>query len=511
MSASRPRVNNRTRLGLADLIDLEAQLVEDEAVAEGELQRRDGEIGQTIVPGSSNRRELLARWLREVRSRRQMSPGKAVERGYSRASALLSVVMFAVGVIAAVGIFHFTGDHPINVLIVLGVFVFLQLLMLGISLLALVVAAVNPGFFESLPLVLALQRLASGLWQRAAKEVADDPTRVAINRLLGRRSLYRRVERHVLFRHLQLAAVWFNVGAITVLLVDVTVTDLAFGWSTTLQVGAERFFRVCQRLAAPWAGWLEEAVPSLELVRATQYFRLEGAYVGATGDARVGDPAFSGQWWPFLAACLCVYGLLPRVLLAAWSTLMVRWSLRTVPFDTPDIERLVARLTPPAIRRTHGDDPGNVTPLGVGHRPVASTLSSEVRGEGLGVVWRDAESPDTSLREFLRDRYQLGLQGPLGAAGGHDFSSDERFIQRLIRGDMSLVLIVAEPWTVPDAALKRFLASIRAHGPERPIVIALTEGGSEEDAVIWAGYLAELQDPYLYFEREARVPGKAAS
>jgi hypothetical protein len=496
---------------LADLIDLQAQLVEDERVAESKLQRRDGEIGHAIVAGSRNRRELLARWIRAVHARQGKSPGKAIERAYRHASALLSVVMFAVGVMAAVGIFHFTGDHPINVLIVLGVFVFLQLFMLGISLLALVVAVVSPGFFEGLPLVLALQRLASGLWQRAAKEVADDATRVAINRLLARRTLYRRVERHVLFRHLQLAAVWFNLGAITVLLVDVTITDLAFGWSTTLQVGAERFFHVSQRLAAPWAGWLEEAVPSLELVRATQYFRLEGAYVGASGDARVGDPAFSGQWWPFLAACLCVYGLLPRVVLAAWSTLMVRWGLRTVPVDTPDIERLVARLTAPAIRRVHGDDPGNVTPLGVGHRPVATTLSSEVRGEGFGVVWRDAEIPETGVREFLRDRYQLGLQGSLGAAGGHDFSSDERFIARLIRGDMSLLLIVAEPWTVPDAALKRFLASVRAHEPERPIVVALTEGGTEEDAAIWAGYLAELQDPYLYFEREVRVSGKAAS
>jgi hypothetical protein len=64
---------------------------------------------------------------------------------------------------------------------------------------------------------------------------------------------------------------------------------------------------------------------------------------------------------------------------------------------------------------------------------------------------------------------------------------------------------------VPDAALTRFIAELRARGKGRPIVVALTEGGSDEDQAIWAGYLAELRAPYLCFEREARVPSEAAS
>ena len=184
---------------------------------------------------------------------------------------------------------------------------------------------------------------------------------------------------------------------------------------------------------------------------------------------------------------------------------MVSLSLRTVPLDTPDIERLVGRLTGPSIRRIHSDDPGNVTPLGAGLEPVGSTLGGRVGDDALGVLWRDAQCPETSVAGFLKSRYQLGLQGTLGTAGGHDFANDERLIERINRDDTSPVLIVSEPWTVPDAALKRFVASIRAKAKNRPIVVALTEGGSEEDSAIWAGYLAELRDPYLYFEREARL------
>ncbi len=512
MPAPHPASADRNaRLGLAGLIDLELQLADDDRRSEAELMERDREIAKAIVPGSRTRRALLARWVAAIRSADEGSPGKGFERALRRASALLSLSMFAVGVIVAFGIFHFTGDHPINVLVVLGVLVFVQLLTLAISIAALGIAIVSPGFFEGLPLVLLLERLASHLWRKAGARVADDPTRDAINRLLTRRSLYDRVERYVLFRHLQLAAAWFNVGALTVLLIDVTVTDLAFGWSTTLQLGAESFLELCQTLAAPWSKWLSQATPTFELVRATQYFRLEGAYVGVSEGARVGDPALSGQWWPFLASCLFFYGLLPRVVLAAWSSIMVSLSLRGVSLDTPDVERLVARLTGPSIRRIHGEDPGNVTPLGAGLEPVGSALGDRVHDDALGVLWREAQCPEGTVGGFLRSRYQLGLQGTLGAAGGSDFANDERLIERINRDDTSPVLIVSEPWTVPDAAFKRLVASIRAKGKNRPIVVALTEGGSEEDTAIWAGYLAELRDPYLFFERENRVTGETQS
>ncbi len=502
--------NAAERLGLADLVDLEVQLADDERRPEAELAARDAKIARGLAESQGSDRALLAAWLHQTRPSKETSPGRRVARAYGRASLVLSLAMFALGALVAVSIFNFTGDHPINVLIVLGVFVALQLISLAISLVALAIAAASPGFFDGLPLVLFMKQLTARMWRRASERSVDEGTRSAVNRLLTRRSLYSRVERHALFRHVQVAAAWFNLGALVVLLVEVTVTDLAFGWSTTLQLGPERFFQICERLSAPWSSRWPEAVPSLELVRVTQYFRLEGAYVGATEGARIADPALSGQWWPFLAACLVAYGLLPRVVLAAWSGLMVAWSLRRVPLDTPDIQRVLARLTGPALERSHGDDPGNVKPLGADHDPISSTPGSKP-STAVAVLWREAEVPQPKVAEIAHQRYRASLQSPLGSAGGHDFADDERFVASLAQGDEPMVLLVSEPWTVPDAALKRFIAAVRTRGERRPIVVALTHGGSDEDAAIWAGYLAELRDPYLYFEREARVSTEAAS
>lgn len=498
------------RLDLAGLVDLEAQLAEDEQRPERELDARDRLLGRSVAATSSSRRELLAAWVDAIRSTRKSSPGLAFARAYRRASLLFSLSMLVVGAVVAFGIFHFTGDHPINVLVVLGVFVFAQLLTLLIGVLALAIAVVSPGLFESLPPVALLKGLTGRLWHGAKDRFSDDRMRLAFERLLTRRSLYRRVERHVLFRYAQLGAAWFNGGALAVLLVDVTVTDLAFGWSTTLQLGADSFHELCQALAAPWSSWLPEAVPSIELVRATQYFRLEGAYVGAGEGARAIDPAMAGQWWAFLASCLAFYGLLPRVVLCLWSSLMIWQSLRTIPLDTPDIDRLVARLAAPSIRRAHGEDPGNVAPLGSGFEAVRAAFGADVREDAHGVLWRDAQCQRQSVLAFLENRYHRGLQGRLRTAGGSDFTEDERVVDGLEPNDRSPVVVVSEPWTVPDASLRRFVESLRTKGKERPIVFVLTEGGSEEDAAIWEGYLAELRDPYVYFERDARISTGAA-
>lgn len=505
---SRPRSAPRDRsprLDLAALVDLELQLAADEGFSEAELFERDRSIALSIPEPSPSGRVLLARWVEAIGASKAPSPGQALARAYRRASGLLGLSMFVVGAFTAFGIFHFTGEHPINVLVVLGVFVFAQLLMAALSIIALLAAALSPGVFAGLPLVALLRSLASWLWSRALDRFENEDVRRTLERLSTRRPLYQRLERHVLFRHLQLGAIWFNLGALTVLLVDVTVTDLAFGWSTTLQIGPDSFHALCSTLAAPWSPWLPQAVPSMELVGATQYFRLEGAYVGAFDGDRTVDPAMSGQWWMFLASCLVVYGLLPRVLLAIWSSIMVSLSVRAVPLDTPDIERLLARLEAPSIRRAHGADPGDVTPLGAGMAAVPGATAADVGEDALGILWRDAQCSEANVRRFLRDQYHRDLRGELGVAGSSDFNEDEKVIGRLHPKERSPVLIVSEPWTAPDASLRRLVGSIRARGERRPILFALTEGGSYDDTAIWAGYLAELRDPYVYFERDARV------
>jgi len=481
------RHSNQGRFGLAELIDFEVQLASDRDRPREELIARDRAIALRWQNHPKSATELVTRWLASLpRSSAGSTAGERVERAHVIANWLVFVVFALIGVTIALAVLQFTGDHPINVFVVLGVFVFLQWINLLGTFAAFVWSRSSPGFLAHFPLSALVRKLIVKI------AGADDA-----GRFLARRSLYGGVERWVLFRAMQLGAVAFNVGAISTFIAAVSFTDLAFAWSTTLQVGAEGLQRFCEGLAAPWRLWLPDAVPTLDLVGATQYFRIDSAYVNAPAGARVRDAALTGGWWPFLLMSLLVYGLLPRLALAVWGTVGMHRAFHKLSFDTPEETEVIARLTNPRVRRVQGNDPGNVAPLGEGHPPLDRPQQFNRDEPAIAVRWRDAEISDDAFLRRLHERFGARVEAPIASAGGHDHREDEALLRRIERSEQP-VLLLAEPWNAPDRAFKRLIQSLRAHGhSSRKIYVLLTTGGSDEQRGVWAGYLAELGDPYI--------------
>jgi hypothetical protein len=485
--AASERHSNERRFGLAELIDFEAQLSSDRDRPYRELMERDRHIALRWQDQPKTTREMLARWLGSLRiDSKAPTLGERVARAHAAVNWIAFLVFGLIGVGVALAVLQFTGDHPINVLIVLGVFVLLQLLNLVATTAAFAWSRFSPGFLAQLP-VMALVR--SLILRLAGPQDAG--------RFMARRSLYSGVERWVLFRTVQLGAVAFNVGALVTFIAAVAFTDLAFAWSTTLRVGSEGLQRFCEALALPWSAWFPDAVPTRELIHATQYFRLDGAYVNAPAGTRVEDAAATGGWWPFLLMCLLVYGLLPRLVLFVWGTLGMRFALERLPFDTPEEAEVIARLTTPRVCSVHERDPGNVAPLGRGLPPLAPPAPLGEDARALVVRWRDAVISEDVLSERLQRRLGAVVQEPVCRAGGRDHADDQATLARL-EATPGHVIVIAEPWNAPDRAFQRFVRSVRkSSASNRKILVLLTEGGDEEQRAVWAGYLAELGDPYI--------------
>ena len=481
------RHSSAARFGLAELIDFEAQLVVDRERPTDELVTRDRAVALRWRDQPSTHADLAARWVASLREGRpRPTVGERVESAYSSANWAVFVSFVLVGAAVALAVLRFTGDHPINVLVVLGVFVLLQWLNLIATVAAFLWSRVSPGFLARFPVGVLVRRAF-------ARIAGPEKT----GRFLARRSLYTRVERWALFRTMQLGAIAFNIGAIATFVAAVSFTDLAFAWSTTLRIGSDGLQQSCEILATPWRGWLPDAVPTTELVESTQYFRLERAYVNAPAGARVQDAAFAGGWWPFLLMCLLVYGLLPRLVLAAWGETGLRRALGGLRFDTPDEMDLIARLKTPHVRRPHEDDPGNVAPLGEGLQPLGRPEKLREDQPVVAVRWRNAEISDEVLSSRLRDRLGGIVKKPIGSAGGHDHAEDEALLER-VKGGADPVVVVAEPWNAPDRAFERLVRALReGDGSRRRVYVLLTGGGDEEQRAVWSGYLAELADPYI--------------
>lgn len=95
----------------------------------------------------------------------------------------------------------------------------------------------------------------------------------------------------------------FSVGLLVCFGVYLLLTDLAFGWATTLEFTAQGMHRITGLLATPWQGLWPTAVPSLELIERTRVFRT----------AEPGFQSLARAWWPFLLMNLLCYNLLPRL------------------------------------------------------------------------------------------------------------------------------------------------------------------------------------------------------
>jgi len=195
--------------------------------------------------------------------------------------------------------------------------------------------------------------------------------------------------------------------------------------------------------------------------------------------------------------CMLVYGLLPRFVLAVWGSAGIHHAFAKLSFDTPEEAEVIARLTTPRVRRIQENDSGNVTPLGEGHQPLDRPQQFSQDEPGIAVRWREAEISDEALLKRLHERFGARVEAPIASAGGRDHGEDEALLRR-IEGSEQSVLVLAEPWNAPDRAFKRLIQSLRAHGhSSRKIYVLLTSGGNDEQRTVWAGYLAELGDPYI--------------
>jgi len=143
---------------------------------------------------------------------------------------------------------------------------------------------------------------ATGLWARA---------------LLGRLPAHwqKDIDRPLLARTAQAISQQFSLafalGLVGTFFAYLLLTDLAFGWSSTLDVSAAGVYRLTQALAWPWHALWPEAVPSLQLVEQTRFFRVD--------ESAALEGQQLGQWWRFLLMNLLSYVLLPRVLSFAWA------------------------------------------------------------------------------------------------------------------------------------------------------------------------------------------------
>jgi hypothetical protein len=272
----------------------------------------------------------------------------------------------------------------------------------------------------------------------------------------------------------------------------VTFSDLAFGWSTTLEADSAAVTRVVHGISRPWAALVPAAVPSAELVAQSQFYRLEGSAVDTA-------PRVLGAWWPFTLLALVTYGLLPRLALLAIAATRLRAATKRLLLDDPGVTALLDRMDSPEIE-TGAAEHDAAPALEIGVPPAAPR---PITGSARALIWEEC-LPADAARDYARRHLALDVTS-VTAAGGGDLTVDRAALERLAAEDTQTLIVFTPAWEPPLLELLDFIEELRRRlGSAASIVVAPVPDGpravTDVERATWTRATSRLADPKLYVE-----------
>lgn len=487
----------RKTLTLAKAQDVIEWLEADRHTPWDERVERDRPHADTHA--ASNLERVLSWWAQHAPQAHAATTGSQLEHLISRVRWAVTALGAVSGVVLCTAVTFYDGSAPINVLVVLGWLVILPLVFMGLSFLLPLASshsflgAINPGGW--IGSILSRRPLSQGHW--ATREFfAQSAAHPARDKLI----------RWQLMVHSQQFGCAFSIAALITLLIKVSVSDLAFGWSTTLQVEAATIHGVLSGIALPWRALgsvfgniFADAAPSIALVESSRYYRLDGGTVGLSAENLT-------RWWSFLTACLLFYGVGARTAAFFFARAKRRKAVEHMLFTHPEVHALLDRLNTPVIRTTSVEPE---TEHAAAAAPTAATPAAR-QAAVLSIRWNNAPEPavssDPSPAPIARHRIDAGGERPLDDDLATLSSLDTALLTPSASDNAASagqVEVLTKAWEPPLLEFHDYISALRERiGNSKSIVVRpLDPNGAPAapaEADVWRRSLAQLQDPGVY-------------
>ena len=207
------------------------------------------------------------------------------------------VIAFLAGIFSGMGLLHYSGNEPINLLYFFAMVFIFPILTMIFTTSAMVFANRSHSIMVHLSPAYWLEYIIGHL----PSKHQDSISKLKLNPLIAN---------WLIICRSQSIALIFSIGLFITLLGSVASSDIAFSWSTTLHITSEELHSFFEIISYPWSSIFPSAVPSLELIDKSHYFRLGGKL-----DSNLVDNALLlGEWWKFLAMTTLTYAIILRII-----------------------------------------------------------------------------------------------------------------------------------------------------------------------------------------------------
>ncbi len=574
-------------LHLNDIIDLDYLLNIDDQRDSGEQRKktlaRDREIftqinnGKTDHEKEAHKKEthkkqgdssLILSWLEYRRlvffheaddNTHTLLPGTVFSSLYRFCIYLLVITGFLSGISMVYSFLAYHGARPINVTIFFFVFIFLQVLLFGLTSFWIVRQFImektgNTGHRPSI-----VQTLLSDVFFRGLPKIfkmihkpVDEKKMEAMEYIASlirmRRHEYSAVFFWPFFILSSIFAASFSAGALGGTLFRVAVSDMAFGWQSTLMTASTRIHEYLSIIALPWS-WLVEkelAHPTLEQIEGSRILLKEGISTLATKDLV--------SWWPFLCFGLVFYAILPRLILIMASFIAQKKAMNQYDFERPRFKKLMIRMQSPVmdIRFTEAPvadsgqpplsphlvsgsfEPASYTSGGPGPETISAeptrpkpsqSKPSQSKPFRPGASRSEASWSNTAWVLVPGSVYGTHNMGEIKGVIHRqlffdvhsilpitfDFEADREQLLALAADEIDQIIVLQEVWQPPIRGLLYYFVQLKTEiFKEIPLWILLTQTPGEENPIVdgedinfkvWKRAIHQLDNPDILVER----------
>jgi len=248
------------------------------------------------------------------------------------------ILSFIVGLFSGIALLNYNGHAPVNVVYFIAMVIGLPLFTMLLALLSMLKAGQSLSVLVHLSPAYWMEKILGFLPSKIQENIEG----LKMNPLLSN---------WIVIQRSQYAALSFSIGLGVALLGVIATKDIAFAWSTTLQISPEAFHGFLELLSSPWKTWLPSAVPSLELVEQSHYFRLGDTL----SEALITNASLLGQWWKFLAMATLFYAIFLRCMMVILSRFGLCWAVKKSVLNLEGVSALLNDMNEPIIS-THAPE-----------------------------------------------------------------------------------------------------------------------------------------------------------
>jgi len=428
------------------------------------LSRTFAEQGFSGVP----RVALCHAWLSLARSRDSQLFGSGIDQVFSVLTSTSWVMGIVLGCLAVPAYLAYKGEKPINVMVVFFGLIVLPWVITGGSLYFSVwlrgsssKGSVGAGIAF---LVSRLSPEWRASWSDLRRILREHGKRIAS------------ISSGLFFGFTQQVACGFGIGALLSILFHVTVFDLAFGWESTLSIGAEFMCFFANVISAPWAWLWTASVPSLEQVRESRFSYLAGMEAASVNATR--------SWWPFIVGSLMFYVVIPRFLLVVYASWKTSRRLSTLDFTRTQDIALIRRLSGPLFQTKESSRTGFLGEAAEIQSPTFAENGSWNLLLAEGILQSEGS---------VRGKVEAVLYGKIKRVANVEVDyadGNEEVLQSLLQSEDGVVVAMPADINPVDAiavTLQSF--SDASHSKDKVIILF----GPEQRQNLWRRWLREKQ------------------